>query len=319
VNKLVIWIAILGAIISGVGFVGDSVLAQSTDVAPVFPDSGHQVSPEFLEKYSSIPNGQEIYGDPITNAFVDVHSGLLVQYFEKARFEYHPDETEDLQVKLTPLGEFLYEAGDIVSIPENFPSCRMYRETGQPVCYAFLDFFEKNGGVLQFGYPISGFEIHDGWISQYFQRARLEWHPERQSGNRVVITNLGTEYFHFRGEDPTLLQPVLESNIPRQGVFGLQVHAFVSKPFLPILGDQQELYVIVYDQNYNPLEKAIISYVITYPSGNVTTSVMPPTSIQGISTQIISMSGESVGKAKVVVTVTFGTIQEQSRTSFQIW
>lgn len=319
VNKQAFWIAIIFALISSFGLIGNPALAQSADYPPIFPGSGHQVTGKFLEKYSSIPNGQELFGDPITDAYIDEHSGLLVQYFEKARFELHPDEPEEFQVKLTPLGEFLYESGDKVSIPENFPSCHLFRETGQSVCYAFLDFFEENGGVLQFGYPISGFEIHDGWISQYFQRARLEWHPERKSGNRVVVANLGAEYFNFRDEDPILLQPNLANNIPRQGVFDLQVHAFVSKPFLPILGNHQELYVIVYDQTYRPLENAIISYVITLPSGKVTNNVMPPTNEQGLSTQVINISGESVGTAKIVVTVTFGTLQEQSRTSFQIW
>ena len=295
------------------------MLAQTPDVGTFFSRTGHRISGVFLEKYTSTQNGQQIYGDPITDAFEDEQSGLTVQYFEKARFELHSDAAIDLQVQLTPLGEFLYEAGEIISVPANFPSCRIYYETNQSVCYAFLDFFDANGGVTQFGYPISGFEIHDGWISQYFQRARFEWHPERQMGERVMISDLGMDYFHFRGEDPILLQPSLEDNLPPQGVSELQVHAFVSKPFYPILGSQQELFVIVYDQNYNPLENVLISYVMTLPSGNIIDEVMRPTDHLGLSARQLNMSGETIGTAKIIVTVTFGTLQEQSRTSFQIW
>ena len=180
-------IAIFIALIVLGDLAGETVLAQTPDVGTFFSRTGHRISGVFLEKYTSTQNGQQIYGDPITDAFEDEQSGLTVQYFEKARFELHSDAAIDLQVQLTPLGEFLYEAGEIISVPANFPSCRIYYETNQSVCYAFLDFFDANGGVTQFGYPISGFEIHDGWISQYFQRARFEWHPERQMGERVMI------------------------------------------------------------------------------------------------------------------------------------
>lgn len=319
VNTLKWWIAILFALIGFVGLAGDFVLAQTVDVPPFFADTGHQVAGQFFGKYSSVPNAQEIFGDPITDAFIDQTSGLLVQYFEKARFELHPDEPAEVRVKLTRLGEFLYEAGEVVSIPDNFPACRFYRETRQSICYSFLEFFEENGGAAQFGYPISGFEIHNGWISQYFQLARLEWHPERKAGNRVVVADLGAEYFSFRDEDPTLLQPNLVNNIPRGNVSSLIVHSFVSKPFLPVLGNQQELFVIIYDQNYRPLENAIISYVMTLPSEDVIIEVMPPSNDQGLSSQQLNLIGESVGTAKIIVTVTFGTLQEISRTSFQIW
>ena len=127
------------------------------------------------------------------------------------------------------------------------------------------------------------------------------------------------DYFHFRGEDPILLHPSLEDTLPPQGVSELQVHAFVSKPFYPILGSQQELFVIVYDQNYNPLENVLISYVMTLPSGNIIDEVMRPTDHLGLSARQLNMSGETIGTAKIIVTVTFGTLQEQSRTSFQIW
>jgi hypothetical protein len=321
VNIKLVWIALIIALISFVGLASETAWAQTADVGAHFSRTGHWVSGEFLEKYNHVPNAKQIYGDPITDAFEDAATGTVVQYFEKARFELDPDASFGLRVKLTALGELLYKAGEAVTIPAGFPTCRNFQETDKPVCYAFLDFFEANGGVTQFGYPISGFEIHGGWYSQYFQHARLEWHPERDAGDRVVVADLGVEYFQFLDEDPILLQPQIENNLSPlpEGVSELQVQSFVSKPFLPILGEQQELYVMVYDQNFKPLENVIISYVIIAPGETDESVVMPPTNNLGLSIQELNLNGKNIGTVKIVVTATYGTLQVQSRTSFQIW
>lgn len=45
-----------------------------------------------------------LFGYPISEEFTDPTSGLTVQYFERARFEYHPDNAAPYQVLLTRLG-----------------------------------------------------------------------------------------------------------------------------------------------------------------------------------------------------------------------
>ncbi|MBM3145204.1 MAG: hypothetical protein FJ010_09595 [Chloroflexi bacterium] len=313
------WLTIIVALIAITGLLGESALAQTLDDGRFFPETGHSVSGAFLEKYSSIPNGEEIYGYPITDAFNDQTRGHLVQYFEKARFELHPEAPSDLLVQITHLGEFLYEAGEALPELSNFASCKSFLETTYRICYDFLDFFEANGGVTQFGYPISDFEIHDGWISQYFQRARFEWHPERPPGEKVFVSNLGIEYFHFSGEDPRYLRPWLNSNIAIKEVSALQVHAFVSNPILPLIGNNQELYVIVYDQDFRLLANVFLNYTITLPDGQIIKDVMGQTNQSGLSVERLYIRSDSLGTAKITVTATFGTIQRQTRSSFQIW
>ena len=78
-----------------------------------FPQTGHWVSGEFLELYQSIPEPEIIYGYPLTDGlsadrFVDP-SGTMIQYFERARFELHPENPEGLRVKLSLLGEYFYD------------------------------------------------------------------------------------------------------------------------------------------------------------------------------------------------------------------
>jgi LPXTG-site transpeptidase (sortase) family protein len=54
-----------------------------------------------------------------------------------------------------------------------------FRETGHTLAYNFRAFWEKNGGLPIFGYPITEVFMENGWPTQYFERARLEWHAEK--------------------------------------------------------------------------------------------------------------------------------------------
>jgi hypothetical protein len=292
------------------------VAAQAGD--EFFPETGHWVSGEFLAKYNSVANSDDLFGLPITDAFRDEETGLLIQYFEKARFELHPDAPAELRVQLTPIGEYLYQPGEPLATPPNFPSCRYFAETDHKVCYAFLDFFEEHGGVFQFGYPISGFEIHDGWISQYFQHARFEWHPELPAGEQVVLADLGIRFFQFRGENPALLQPNIEDAIPLQTVTSLQVHAFASKPVAPTSGEQT-FHVIVFDQGFHPVEDATVKLDIELPGRAPVSVEAESTNIDGLSSHQITFEGAQSGTAKVSVRVEYDGIVKRTRTSFQIW
>jgi hypothetical protein len=62
---------------------------ESTDNRRYFPETGHSVSQGFKmywEKYGDL----DYFGLPISEEFTDEASGLTVQYFERARFEWHP-------------------------------------------------------------------------------------------------------------------------------------------------------------------------------------------------------------------------------------
>lgn len=84
-------------------------------------------------------------------------------------------------------------------------SCRMFPETGRIVCGKFLAFWEKNGGLQIFGYPISNTfedylrdadkELH---TVQYFQRAIFEMHPANQPPYDVQLSLTGA----FQFSDP---------------------------------------------------------------------------------------------------------------------
>jgi hypothetical protein len=291
-------------------------LAQSERTI-YFPQTGHRLSGEFLAAYESVRDPGKLYGFPITDAFTDPVSGSLVQYFERARFVLDPQAPAQLRVRLTPLGELLYEQGADLPHAASFPACRSFPETGFEVCYAFLDFFKENGDVPQFGYPISNFEIQDGLIVQYFQRSRFEWHPELPAGQRVTLGNLGIEYFKFAGEDPLRLLPDSRDHLP-QTVFDLQVRASTALAVIP-RQSVQTLYVTVQDQNLRPVPNVPVRFTVKLPSGEEAVYTMVSTDKNGISTAEFKVEASSTGIAEVRVTAQFDTILEETLTSFRIW
>ena len=220
------------------------------------------------------------------------------------------------------MGFFFYEKGQTLPNPANSPACELYALNNQEfrVCYAFLDYFNANGGIAQFGYPISNFEVHEGWIVQYFQRARFEWHPEHPAGNRVTTSNLGSRYFYFVGEDPKLLRPTRELGdaIIKPPTIDIKARGFVASA-VTATNSSQILYVVVQDQNLNPVENASVNFEVIYPNGRVIPYQMELTAENGVTSQRFAISGQDPGLVKIIITATYQTMQSQTKTSFQIW
>lgn len=161
-----------------------------------FPQVGHNLSDDFL-RYWQTYGGLPIFGYPTTEAFQE--NGYLVQYFERNRFEYHPEISgPNYTVLLGRLGADS-TAGKVFPRVQPFtsePNHRYFPETGHSLNYAFLGYWERNGGLAIFGFPISE-EIRevsstDGreYTVQYFERARFEYHPEYKGTDAEVLLGL---------------------------------------------------------------------------------------------------------------------------------
>ncbi|HKP52665.1 MAG TPA: PQQ-dependent sugar dehydrogenase [Chloroflexia bacterium] len=92
------------------------------------------------------------------------------------------------------------------SIPGN--DSQTFPETGKTVSGIFLDYWERNGGLLQQGYPISGLlnEVSDldgkVYTVQYFERAVFEYHPEiADTTYKVLLSQLGTFQYKLKYPD----------------------------------------------------------------------------------------------------------------------
>lgn len=280
-----------------------------------FPETGHYVRGDFLDFYESNPHAEQIYGYPITDAYPKELDGRIVQYFEKARFELHPEAPNGLRVQLSPLGYYMYTPGEPLPLPKNFPPCQRFPETGMQVCYAFLDFFNEQGGVEQFGYPISDFELKDARIVQYFQNARFEWHPEMPPGQRVVLTNLGKRYFQqyepLSNEDPFWFIP--------QIILNLQVKIFMQDAVSSLEG-QQTVTALVRDQNQRPVAGAKVVFTVQLPTGEQL--VLPAevtTAGDGLARVTFVYKSAIPGIIQVSTKAIFENKSTVSRASFRVW
>lgn len=165
----------------------DSPAALPTVQNMFFSATSHHVSDRagFLRFWRE-HGGVLVFGYPIGEEIIE--DGRVVQYFERARFEYHPELAgQPGQVQLSLLGRELFgERSFEPAGPE--AGERYFPETGHTLSGKFLSFWQRRGGLKVFGYPLSEpFEEPspaDGVprITQYFERARFEYHPEELAG-----------------------------------------------------------------------------------------------------------------------------------------
>ncbi len=292
-----------------------SVKAQTPDIE-YFPQTGHNVQGEFLRYYRSVANPTLVFGYPITDQFTS-RDGKIVQYFQRARFELRSDLPEGQRVQLTALGRLTYEKNRQLVI-DNPLACRKYIETGFSICYAFLTFFDQNGGLAQFGYPISPFEFQNNVIVQYFEKARFEWRPGQPEGQRVGLTDLGRVYFDKLGEDPAFLRPVSQGQSGIKPVLSLFIRAFPSKAVtLPM--DQQTIYIVAQDQNLQPISGAVGVANIRYPTGEIKSQSFIINE-RGIGMITFSFANQPNGQLVYVdIYVSYNNLQGSTTTSFRIW
>lgn len=289
-----------------------SVQAQASD-AEYFAQTGHFVRGEFLRTYRSVSNPTLLFGYPLTEQFTS-KDGKTVQYFQRARFEQSNDSAQG--VVLTPLGRETYSPGRQLVINSPF-ACRSFTQTGYSVCFAFLEFFEQNGGVALFGYPISPFEFHNNQIVQYFENARFEWRPSLAEDQRIGLTDLGRIYFDQLGEDPAFLKPAQGDARPNL-VLSLRVRAFPEEA-VTTSNDQQTIYVLVQDQKLQPVAGANGSATIRLASGGTSQQSFEINS-RGVGTFTFAFTDQPKGKlVNVDITVTYNDLGGKTTTSFRIW
>lgn len=281
-------------------------------------ETGHWIRGDFLALYHNVSDPIKIFGRPITEAYIpDSDSPTIIQYFQKARFTSMIDESGNKKLSIDPLGFYLYQPGNPEARIDNESACRYFSNSIYPVCYAFLDFYEANGGEDQFGEPLSNVELHNGRPSQYFRNARLEWHPALPAGERVVVSDLGYDYFFRMQEDISLLGPVKNAAI--DGFLRLEVSAY---PHFAVTGGsgQQTIYVSVHDQRNLPVPGAHVDLVVNWPTGNPSHyAINQLTNDHGVTQYSFDFDPKTQGIVIVEVIVTYRSLQRDTVTSFRIW
>jgi N-acetyl-anhydromuramyl-L-alanine amidase AmpD len=180
-------------------------LVTTTPAAPVgpkagatyFPQTGHNLGAAFRDYWNAY-GGLAQFGYPRTEEFPeqsrDDGKVYTVQYFERARFEYHPENAGSPYVVLLGLLGRDFHAPDPPAAP--LPGQSYFPQTGHNLGGVFRDYWNTHGGLFVSGYPISEAftEVNpsDGrtYTVQYFERARYEYHPEYAGTPYVVLLGL---------------------------------------------------------------------------------------------------------------------------------
>ena len=199
---------IVQAVVLGAACVSCNVVVPDALPPRCFVETGHTVRDGFLGRFEAL-GGEQSLGYPITEPFEQ--KGRLVQYFEYARLEDHPDNSGGPVVKLGMLGEELGRRRPPLT-PDRVPPAsdrysRFYPHMGHVITGDFLTFFDDNGGLDLFGLPIAEPLVAKGRLVQDFQRARFVWHPNTATGERVTLEPLGRDSFEAQGLDAALLVP----------------------------------------------------------------------------------------------------------------
>ena len=298
-------------------FSGQMIFAQS-DSTEFFPEIGHYVVGDFHDFYFSNPDARLVYGLPITDEYIDPQSGLLIQYFEKVRFEYHPESPPGERIKLTPLGVKTLEHGDTIQgLTASTPNCHQQNGWEYPVCFSFFNFYQRYGGERQFGKPIAGLEYLDGHLVQFFEYAQLIWMPENPDQARITIAALGYKYFYAFETDLRKLEPYrnYEYNL---SISEINVRAFAKQAVISN-GSTQDIYIIAVDQNNAPLSNGIVQVSFRYPDKIEGRTRTYQTDEYGLAKVPLTAESTKPGVVEVVVRVTYNDLEGISVTSFRIW
>jgi hypothetical protein len=324
VHKSLFRINLIASLMVGILLLAIAPLTLHAQPQPeqYFSETGHTVRGEFLDFFNA-HGGLRIFGFPITEEFL--LNGRTVQYFQRARMELYPEKPAGQRVQLGPLGEELGRTTPAVPAlgPDTYFQ-RYFPETGHSVIYAFLSFFDKNGGFELFGYPISeyGQENGTGRIVQYFQRAQLEWYPELAPEQRVQLADLGSIHFDLLASqgkvDPALKSPVAAPGTISDVPLALKVSA-TTKSTIASRHDVQTLYVFVTDQKSMPVKDAVVTATLRFASESQTFT-MPRTDATGFTSITFDIGNFPLAE------VIFVTVEARSngvtgtdRTSFFTW
>ncbi len=154
-----------------------------------FSETGHTVSGS-LYTYWDEHGGLAQFGYPLSDAFSE-RSPLdgrwyLVQYFEYAELELHPENPPPYNVEVAQLGSIEYRARYPNGAPNQQPfksdeygsyPARIFSETGKTVGGSIGAYWQAHGGLITLGYPISeefpelSASDHIIHTVQYFERA----------------------------------------------------------------------------------------------------------------------------------------------------
>jgi hypothetical protein len=219
--RKLIFVTIIFIVSLSIGQVSAAPLRQEEriTIAVFFGETQNWIAPPFYffwERNGGLP----IFGYPLapTSLLTSPDDGntYATQIFERNRLEYHPDNPEPYRIMLGRLGvEVLRQQGrNWEDFPKGKPTpgCDFFPETGHTLCEPFRTFWRSYGldlgmpgtamaeSLALFGFPISEPSMETNAegatvLTQWFERARFEYHPDNPPQYKVLLGLLGKELY----------------------------------------------------------------------------------------------------------------------------
>lgn len=186
---------------------------------PGVPGIDHCIDSVFTA-YWQRNGGLPVFGYPLGPLQqVEIEGRVLqVQWFERNRLELHPQNPPAYRVLLGRMGaerlQILGREAPAPSAATPQPGCRWFEATRQNVCdqaagLGFKRYWETQGlripglsayeqSLALFGLPLTAAQFEPAAngeliLTQWFERARFEWHPDNPDQFKVLLGLLGNE------------------------------------------------------------------------------------------------------------------------------
>jgi hypothetical protein len=214
------WAALAFVLLMATGFLQGG-MAKADAASQTFPETGFTVSDthgflSYWQKYG----GLAVYGYPITPERQELNPTdgkvYYTQWFERNRFEWHPEFAgTKYEILLGLLGNQLTAdrraEASFQPVPAVASSATLtyFPLTGHTLQGSFKTYWEQHGGLEQFGYPLTE-EYNElnptdnkVYRVQWFERARFEYHPENQPPYNILLGLLGRQLLDARSSPAT--------------------------------------------------------------------------------------------------------------------
>jgi hypothetical protein len=207
-KRLLVMVALLLPLIGGV--VPSSASVQAGERC--FAETGQCISGP-IRAYWERNGGLPIFGYPISPQRVELVEGLPfpIQWFERDRLEDHGAQgvlAGRLGARALELSYRPWEYFDKVAAGDVPAGCQFFAQTGHSLCQPYLGYWQANGGLERFGYPVTQpfYEDigEDRFAAQYFERRRMEIHPELP-GSPILLGLLGSQVLN--APEPAMSYP----------------------------------------------------------------------------------------------------------------
>jgi hypothetical protein len=195
-----IWMFLLTAMV-GLSTLLGATPASAQSGERCFRETGFCISGP-IRTYWERNGGLSVFGYPISALQTETNNDGWTgptQWFERDRLEDHANQglgvlAGRLGVSYLQLQGTSWESYPRIGPNEVGTGCRYFAVTGHSLCGEFLRYWERNGGLERFGYPVT--QPHNEnlpeWSGtvQYFERRRMELHPELAGTQYEVLLGL---------------------------------------------------------------------------------------------------------------------------------